>query len=113
MQSVEHMQTLRWIGWLPLSILRLGLVVVGSRLLAWAFMWILSFAIYAGLKWASWWTARAQAPHAGWRSAAYLLAWPGMDAESFLNAGPCIPLSVVRTSRTSVGTPLTLIKWAI
>jgi alginate O-acetyltransferase complex protein AlgI len=33
-------------------------------------------------------------PHAGWRSAAYLLAWPGMDAKSFLDS----KVSVARPS---------------
>ena len=49
-------------------------------------MWILAFTIYAGLKWVTWWKARTQIPHTAWRSAAYLLAWPGMDANSFLDA---------------------------
>ncbi len=89
---VEVVHTPRWIGWLPLAILPLGAVAVGNRLPAWAFMWALAFAIYAGLKWHSWWRSRTQIPHAAWRSAAYLLAWPGMDAESFLHAGPPVPL---------------------
>jgi len=50
-------------------------------------MWGLAFAIFFGLKWLSWWKARRRVFHAGWRSVAYLLAWPGMDAESFLDAG--------------------------
>ncbi len=49
-------------------------------------MWILSFAIYLGLKWLTWWKARSRIAHAAWRSVAYLLAWPGMDAEAFLDA---------------------------
>lgn len=48
-------------------------------------MWLLSFAIYFGLKWLTWWQARSRARHSTWRSAAYLLAWPGMDASGFLN----------------------------
>jgi len=52
---------------------------------AWLFMWTLSFAIFAALKWMTWWTARNQVPvHVG-RSFAYLLAWPGMDADAFLD----------------------------
>jgi hypothetical protein len=53
-------------------------------------MWTLAIAIYAGLKWLSWWKARNRIDHAVWRSAAYLLAWPGMDAESFLASSPGI-----------------------
>lgn len=49
----------------------------------WVEMWLLAFAIYAALKLLGWieagpWKVKV------WRSAAYLLAWPGMDAHSFL-----------------------------
>jgi hypothetical protein len=53
---------------------------------AWAFMWALSFAIFLGLKWITWWEARDHVPHGAGRSLAYLLAWPGMDAETFLDS---------------------------
>jgi len=49
-------------------------------------MWALSFAIFAGLKWMTWWKARSRVPHSTARSLAYLVAWPGMDAESFLDS---------------------------
>jgi hypothetical protein len=49
-------------------------------------MWALSFAIFSGLKWATWWTARSLVAHTPGRSFAYLLLWPGMDAERFLDA---------------------------
>jgi len=49
-------------------------------------MWALSFSIFAGLKWMTWWTARSRVAHSANRSLAYLLAWPGMDAETFLSA---------------------------
>ncbi|HTW58537.1 MAG TPA: MBOAT family protein [Terriglobales bacterium] len=58
-----------------------------DRMAAWVFMWALSFAIFAGLKWITWWSARSRIAHSAARSAAYLLAWPGMDAESFLDRG--------------------------
>jgi hypothetical protein len=48
-------------------------------------MWILSFAIYFSLKWLTWWRAQSQIPHPAWRSVAYLLIWPGMDADAFLD----------------------------
>ena len=64
-----------------------------SRLPAWAFMWGLSFAIYAGLKWLSW-SARTVARSDGsrekppaWKRWGYLLAWPGMDVDTFLGRG--------------------------
>jgi hypothetical protein len=51
---------------------------------SWAFMWVLAFTIYFSLKWLTWWRARTRIAHPAWRSGAYLLAWPGMDAEAFL-----------------------------
>ena len=48
-------------------------------------MWTLAACIYFGLKWQSFWNARRRVQHPAWRSAAYLFAWPGMDAESFLD----------------------------
>jgi hypothetical protein len=53
---------------------------------AWLFMWALSFAIFLGLKWVTWWQARDCVPHSPWRSLAYLAAWPGMNAETFLDS---------------------------
>ena len=50
---------------------------------AWALMWALAFAIFAGLKWQSWWTSGVRASRG--RSLAYLLVWPGMDADDFLD----------------------------
>jgi len=48
-------------------------------------MWALSFSIFAGLKWVTWWNAYTSVNHTFGRSVAYLLAWPGMDAATFLN----------------------------
>ncbi|MGB8543209.1 MAG: MBOAT family protein [Candidatus Acidiferrales bacterium] len=47
-------------------------------------MWSLAFSIFVSLKWLTWWKTRTRIAHSAWRSAAYLLAWPGMDAEAFL-----------------------------
>jgi hypothetical protein len=49
-------------------------------------MWTLSFAIFLGLKWVTWWEGRERVPHSAGRSLAYLLAWPGMDAQTFLDS---------------------------
>jgi len=49
-------------------------------------MWALSFAVFAGLKWMTLWKVRTQVAHRAGRSVAYLLAWPGMDAEAFLDS---------------------------
>jgi alginate O-acetyltransferase complex protein AlgI len=73
------------LGWIPIAVLPLGVVVWSNGLPPWVFMWILSFAIYFSLKWLTWWRARLQFTHPAWRSLVYLLAWPGMDADAFLN----------------------------
>jgi hypothetical protein len=76
-----------WVGWLPLILLPATAIALRNLWPAWVFMWILSFAIFISLKWLTWWRANEQGTHAGWRSAAYLFAWPGMDADEFLNPG--------------------------
>jgi len=75
-----------WIGWAPLLILPSLTIIFSLRLPPWKFMWLLALAIFAGLKWATWWKARIAAPQQTWRSIAYLVAWPGMDAETFLDS---------------------------
>jgi hypothetical protein len=75
---------------MPLLFLPAVAILARDRLPAWGFMWTLSFAIFAGLKWLTWWRARAFTSHLAWRSAAYLLAWPGMDAEAFLISTSCV-----------------------
>jgi alginate O-acetyltransferase complex protein AlgI len=50
-------------------------------------MCALAFAIYFSLKWLTWWRDRSGVIHTPLRSAAYLLAWPGMDAAAFLGGG--------------------------
>jgi len=87
MEPTEATTTGGWIGWFPLAVLPLVVLACRNLLTPWAFMWALAIAIYAGLKWLSWWKARKRIDHAAWRSAAYLLAWPGMDADSFLDSG--------------------------
>lgn len=57
-----------------------------SYLSAWLFMWTLSFAIFFGLKWITWWQAPDSGSLTARRSLAYLAAWPGMDAETFLDS---------------------------
>jgi alginate O-acetyltransferase complex protein AlgI len=49
-------------------------------------MWLLAAAVFAGVKWLTWSTARVGGAPA-WRHAAYLLAWPGLDADAFLRRG--------------------------
>jgi len=84
-EAIEPVATASWVGWLPLAVLPLSAVAARSSLPAWGFMWLLAFSIYAALKWLTWWPAR-NLSRTPWRSIAYLLAWPGMDAECFLDA---------------------------
>lgn len=81
----------RCAGYLPLVLLPSACLVFGNRLPPWAFMWLLAFSIYAGVKWQSWWSVRQETHAPAWRSAAYLLAWPGMDARAFLDEGVPAP----------------------
>ena len=78
-------------GWLPIAVLPWTAVACRNLLPPWVFMWALSFAIYLSLKWLTWWRARSRIAHPAWRSAAYLLAWPGMDADAFLDSRQRVP----------------------
>jgi membrane bound O-acyltransferase family protein len=77
----------KWIGWLPLFVFPAMTIVLRRSSPSWVFMWTLSFAIFAGLKWMTWWKGRTRVAHSCGRSIAYLMAWPGMGAEAFLDAG--------------------------
>jgi len=68
----------------------------------WVFTWLLSFAIYLSLKWLTWWTARSRIAHPAWRSCAYLLAWPGTDADSFLDVRQHVPPPAPKTITGSI-----------
>jgi hypothetical protein len=84
-ESRGFVQGSSWIGWLPVSVLPLIAIACRNLLTSWGFMWILAFTIFIGLKWVTWWKARLKVEHPAWRATAYLLAWPGMDAEAFLD----------------------------
>lgn len=96
-------------GWLPL--LGLPLLVLATLHAAepWVFMWALSASVFAGFKWLTW--TRASASGSGWRSLAYLLLWPGMDAATFLNPAarptpPALGEWVTAVLKTLLGTVL-------
>jgi hypothetical protein len=69
----------------------------------WAQMWTLALAIYIGCKWLTWQqTTGRNVPV--WKHAAYLLAWPGMDAASFLEEGPLSNRSHCRSTEWRAAT---------
>src|SRR4029453_12843737 len=51
----------------------------------WVLMWSLAFSIFAGCKWLTWYRSRAVRA-AWWLHAGYFLAWPGLDADAFLDS---------------------------
>jgi hypothetical protein len=56
----------------------------------WAVMWTLGVVIFASCKWITW--HRTPAPAAPrWVRAAYLCAWPGLDARAFLTRRTDVP----------------------
>src|SRR5262245_53849999 len=77
-----------WRGWeLLIALPVLVLILTPRDWPRWLLMWLLAGSIYFGCKWLTW----RRTPIAGvpvWRHAAYLLAWPGMDAERFLSDQP-------------------------
>lgn len=76
--------------WLPLWIAVTAALAARSLLPAWAFMWVLAAAIFAGCKWWMYRRVARQQAMAGqpapsaWRAAGYFFAWPGLDASAFL-----------------------------
>jgi hypothetical protein len=90
-ESAVRVKGSPWIGWLPIAVLPLAAISCRNLLPAWVFMWTLSFAIFFSLKWLTWWRARTRVSHPAWRSIAYLLAWPGMDAGAFLDTNQRVP----------------------
>jgi hypothetical protein len=71
-------------GWMPLLVLpAVAFLLVPAEWPRWKLMWLLSLSIYAGCKWLTWRRATIDDVPL-WRHAAYLLAWPGLDATTFL-----------------------------
>ena len=73
-----------WHGWAPLVLMPGAVLLFTSSCWPrWIVMWTLAFTIYCGCKWLTWRrTPLDRVP--GWRHAAYLLTWPGLDAAAFL-----------------------------
>ena len=76
-----------WPAWIPLIVLPLAAILFRSRMAPWCFMWVLAFSIFWGCKWQTWWKASLKMDSVpARRSLAYLFAWPGMNAEAFLDS---------------------------
>jgi len=110
-ESPDSAQSFSWVGYLLICVLPLEAVTCRAELQPWLFMWILAFSIFVSLKWLTWWKTRRRIAHSSWRSAAYLLAWPGMDAESFLDLSRHIRPPPLRAwlwaiSKTALGATL-------
>jgi hypothetical protein len=75
-----------WHGWAPVVLLPGAVLLFApASWPRWVLMWTLAFTIYCGCKWLTWRrTPLDDVP--GWRHAAYLLAWPGLDPAAFLHA---------------------------
>lgn len=72
--------------WIALAVLPLGTLGAKPFVSAWVFMWLMACAIFFGCKWLTLGNASRRAGRVcPFRSAAYLFAWPGMDAASFLS----------------------------
>jgi Membrane bound O-acyl transferase family len=102
-------------GWFPLLVLPSMTIFFGQRMPAWLFMWTLSFAIFAALKWMTWWTVFDRTRPSAARSIAYLMAWPGMDADTFLSSKvsqrqPSLQQWLWASAKTALGV---LLLWVI
>ena len=75
-------------AWIPLLVAPAIVISVFPRELPkWAYMWTLAFTIYCGCKWLTWRTYKSERNNTTTvaRQFAYMLLWPGLDADTFLN----------------------------
>jgi alginate O-acetyltransferase complex protein AlgI len=80
----------RWVALILLPLLALAAKPFWP---AWAFMWLMAFAIFFGCKWLTLGIALSRSARIGpFRATAYLFAWPGMDATRFLSPDPAVPV---------------------
>jgi predicted DCC family thiol-disulfide oxidoreductase YuxK len=76
----------RVVDFLPLATLPSLALVLRAHIAAWVFMWAMAFALYGGCKWLTYRETLRRGMRPGLRRMlAYLLAWPGMDANDFLD----------------------------
>ena len=70
-------------GWLPLFALPALALVAAGDAPSWVLMWALAASVFAGAKWLTF--ADQRLGQIRGRALGYLLAWPGLDARSFLS----------------------------
>jgi hypothetical protein len=74
-----------WPDWLlAIALPTLAVLLMPQDWPAWALMWSLAVAVYAGVKWLTW-HRRNVAGAPWWQHVGYLVAWPGLDADAFLS----------------------------
>ncbi len=94
---------LEWFKFLPLLVLPTFAFTSQPHFSSWAFMWIMGFSIYAGCKWLTWSNALEKGIRPTvWLSLGYLIAWPGMDAEAFLDRNSRVPNPTSRVWLTAI-----------
>ncbi|HEY7188405.1 MAG TPA: DCC1-like thiol-disulfide oxidoreductase family protein [Vicinamibacterales bacterium] len=77
-----------WSSALPVVVLPLVALVTAPLVPRWVFMWTMAFALFAGCKWLTYCESSIRVARVGWlRALGYLFAWPGMDANAFMNSG--------------------------
>jgi alginate O-acetyltransferase complex protein AlgI len=100
------------LDWLPLALLPLAAWYGSAGIAAWARMWLLAGTIFAACKWLTWRRAvGAMDAVPVLRSLGYVLAWPGMNAEEFLDRvarppAPRLAAWVQAAANTSFGAVL-------
>ncbi|TWU12447.1 hypothetical protein CA54_12710 [Symmachiella macrocystis] len=110
-------------AWLPLFVLPVVAMWSTRNSAAWLCMWALAFSIYAGLKWLSYSKYVENHVCTVRRAIGYLVAWPGMDAKSFLstsrNVAPphprewCAAVAKTVIGCALIGIAVALVDWNI
>ncbi len=116
MSNMTHRLSLR--GWSMVLLLPVCVAIVWPRSAPqWTLMWGVAFSIYFGFKWLTW-RRTVLTNSSALRQLTYLFAWPGMDAEAFLDSDrrpttpPPTPSEVaIAGSNAFGGVILTLDPW--
>jgi len=114
MQQIDFESSRKLLSWLPILVLPLATFACRNLVPPWVFMWILSFAIFFSIKLLVWSRARSHIEPSLSRSLGFLFAWPGMDADGFLDAkervaGPRFSAWFWAVAKTAIGA---ILLWA-